>query len=217
MAVITISRQFGAGAWSLGKRLCERLGFELITEEAIDELARKEKVSPDWLRAVEKEACSKLLSAISSVVSTGLFYRSPGLEEEGYERKRYIDFLSRVMHPMAERGGYVLVGRGAQFILKGHPKAVHIMLVGEYEDRVQFLIKTYQLSRSEAEASIKEKERQRSAVASNIFDLDINDLRLYHLVLNTSLVPLNWATEIVTGLVSKLLEKEAIPERTGRP
>lgn len=208
MAILTISRQFGAGAWTLGKRLCERFGFELITEEVIDDLARKEKISPDWLRAVEKEACSKLLRAISSVVSTGLFYRSPGLEGEGYERRRYIDFLSRVMGSMAERGGYVLVGRGGQFVLKGHPKAFHIMLVGEYEDRVQFLMKTYRLSRAEAEESIKEKERQRAAVASNIFDSDINDLRLYHMVLNTSLIPLDWAVEIAADVVSQFLEKE---------
>jgi len=208
MAVITISRQFGAGGWTLGKRLCEHFGFELITEEVIDDLARKAKISPDWLKAVEMEATSKLLGAISSVASTGLFFRSPSAEGEGYERKRYIEFLTRVMGTMADRGGYVLVGRGAQFVLKGHPKAVHVMLAGEYEDRVQFLMKTYRLSRSGAEESIKEKERQRSAVASNIFDSDINDVRLYHMVLNTSLVPFDWTVETVAGLVSKFLARE---------
>jgi cytidylate kinase len=208
MAVITISRQFGSGGWSLAKRLCERFGFELITEEVIDSLARKEKVSPDWLRAVEKEACSKLLSAISSVAATGLFYRSPAAEGQGDERKRYIDFLTRVMGAMADRGGYVLVGRGAQFILRGHPKAVHVMLAGEYEDRVQFLIKTYRISRSEAEDSIKEKERQRASVASRIFETEVNDPKLYHVTLNTSLVPFEWAVETVADLVSKYLAKE---------
>jgi cytidylate kinase len=208
MAVITISRQFGAGGWTLGKRLCEHFGFELITEQVIDDLARKAKISPDWLKAVEMEATSKLLDAISSVASTGLFFRSPSAEAEGYERKRYIEFLTRVMGTMADKGGYVLVGRGAQFVLKGHPKAVHIMLAGEYEDRVQFLMKTYRLSRSEAEESIREKERQRAAVASNIFDSDINDVRLYHMVLNTSRVPFDWTVETVAGLVSKFLAKE---------
>ena len=117
MAVVTISRQFGAGGWTLGKKLCERFGFGLVTEEVIDSLARVQKVSPDWLKAVEMEATSKLLDAISSVVSTGLFYRSPSPEAEGYERKRYIEFLSHVMGEMADRGGYVIVGRGAQFVL----------------------------------------------------------------------------------------------------
>jgi len=208
MAIITVSRQFGAGGWSLGKRLSERFGFELITEEVIDQLARKEKVSPDWLKAVEQEACSKLLGAISSVASTGLFYRSPSPEAEGYERKRYIEFLTRLMEAMADKGGYVIVGRGAQFVLRHHPKAVHIMLAAEYEDRVRFLMQTYSVSLEEAKASIREKERQRASVASNIFQSDINDVNLYHVALNTSLVPFDWAVDLVTDLVSKFLSKE---------
>jgi cytidylate kinase len=112
------------------------------------------------------------------------------------------------MGSMADRGGYVLVGRGAQFVLRRHPKAVHVMLAGEYEDRVQFLMKTYHLTRPEAEESIKEKERQRASVASKIFETDVNDPRLYHVVLNTSLVPFEWAVETVADLVSKFLAKE---------
>jgi cytidylate kinase len=208
MAVVTISRQFGAGGWTLGKKLCERFGFGLVTEEVIDSLARVEKVSPDWLRAVEMEAASKLLGAISSVASTGLFYRSPSPEAKGYEQKRYIDFLTRVMGAMADRGGYVIVGRGGQFILRHHPKAVHVMLTGEYEDRVQFLMKTYDLSRSEAEESVKEKERQRASVASKIFETDVNDPKLYHVILNTSLVPFDWGVEMAAVLVSHFLARE---------
>jgi cytidylate kinase len=113
-----------------------------------------------------------------------------------------------VMRAMADRGGYVIVGRGAQFILRHHPKAVHVMLAGEYGGRVQFLMKTYDLSRSEVEELIKEKERQRASVASRIFETDVNDPELYHVVLNTSLVPFEWAVETVADLVSKFLAKE---------
>jgi cytidylate kinase len=211
MAVVTISRQFGAGGWTLAQKLVERFGFELVNEVVIDDLARKQKVSPDWLKAVEKQACSKLLSAISSVVSTGLFYRTPSAPEEGFEgveHKRYIDYLAHVMGAMADRGGFVIVGRGAQFVLKGHPKAIHVLLTAEYEDRVQFLLKGYGLSRPEAEDLIREKERQRTAVGEKIFNSDINDLRLYHIVLNTSLVPFEWAEEAVSDLVAKFLAKE---------
>jgi cytidylate kinase len=49
MAVVTISRQFGAGGRTLAERLCERFGFHLVDEYAIDEMARKAKMSGDWL------------------------------------------------------------------------------------------------------------------------------------------------------------------------
>jgi len=55
---------------------------------------------------------------------------------------------------------------------------------------------------------VREKERQRAAVAEQIFNDDMNDLRLYHIVVNTSLVPFEWAEEAISGLVAKFLARE---------
>ena len=206
MAVVTISRQFGAGGRTLGEKLCERFGFHLVDEIVIDELARKAKVSGDWLTAMEKEASSKLLGLISSIVSSGLLYRTPSAPDEEFERKKYITFLTRVMTSMANEGGYVLLGRGAQLVLKNHPKGFHVLLVADYEDRVKFMVERYSLSRSEAEKIVKEKERQRTAVASNIFKANIDDPRLYHIVLNTTRVPFDTAVDCVADLFSRFMK-----------
>jgi len=200
MAAITISRQFGAGGRTLGEKLCERFGFHLVDEFVIDELARKAKVKGDWLTAMEKEASSALLRLISSIVSSGLIYRTPTAPGEDFERKKYISFLRGIMTTMANEGGYVLLGRGAQFVLQANAKVFHILLVAEYEDRVKFMLDRYKLSREEAEKIIKEKEGQREAVASKIFGSSIDDPKLYHLVLNTSRMPFDWAVEAAGDL-----------------
>jgi len=197
MAAITISRQFGAGGRTLGEKLCDRFKFRLVDEFVIDELARKAKLKGDWLTAMEKEASSTLLSLLSNIVSSGLLYRTPSAPGEDFERKKYKDFLRRVMTAMANEGGYVLLGRGAQIVLRDHPKVLRILLVAEYEDRVKFMVQRYHLSEGEAKKIIKEKEGQRAAVATNIFGVDIDDPRIYHLVLNMSLVPFDWAVEVV--------------------
>jgi len=208
MALVTISRQFGAGGRTLAERLCERFGFHLVDEYAIDEMARKAKVSGDWLTAIEKEATSTILGLISSIVSKGLIYKTPTVPGEGFERQKYIAFLETVMTPMANTGGYVLLGRGAQLVLKNHPKALHILLVAEYEDRVKFMITRYGLDRDEAERMIKEKEKQRAAVGSVIFGENIDDHALYHLALNTSRVPLDWAVDLAGDLLSRFVKGE---------
>jgi cytidylate kinase len=161
----------------------------------IDELARKAKVKGDWLTAMEKEASSTLLRLISSIVSSGLIYRTPTAPGEDFERKKYKDFLRRVMTTMANEGGYVLLGRGAQIVLQDHPKVLRILLVAEYEDRVKFMVQRYHLSGEEAKKIIKEKETQRAAVATNIFGTDIDDPKLYHLALNMSRMPFDWAVD----------------------
>ena len=196
MAVITISRQFGAGGRTLGERLCERFGFRLVDEFVIDELARKAKLKGDWLTAMEKEASSTLLSLLSNIVSSGgLLYRTPASPGEDFERKKYKDFLRRIMTTMANEGGYLLLGRGAQIVLQDHPKVLRILLVAEYEDRVKFMVQRYSLSEEEAKKIIKEKESQRAAVATHIFGVEIDDPRIYHLTLNMSLMPFDWAVE----------------------
>ncbi len=208
MAVVTISRQFGAGALVLGEKLCEKFGYKMVDASIINEVAKKAKVSPSWLDAMEKEASSQILSIVSSLVSSGLFYRTPSAPAEIGERKKYLETLNRIMTAMAEKGGYVIVGRGSQFILKDHPDAVHVLLVGGFDDRVRFVEEHFDLSCSEAKELVKDKEKQRSLFASNIFKADMDDPTHYHMALNTSRTDLDWATEMVSKLLELQTKKE---------
>ena len=56
MAVITISRQFGAGGITLGQMVAERLGYTFFDNEIIQMVADKAKVSAQWVESMEKEA-----------------------------------------------------------------------------------------------------------------------------------------------------------------
>lgn len=203
MATITISRQFGSGGRTLAERLCERFGFHLVDELAIDELAKQAKVKGDWLKAVEKEATSTILNVISTIVSSGRFYKHPAVPGEDYERKRYIEFLSKVMNAMADQGDYVILGRGSQFVLSRHPRAFHILLVADYEDRLRFILQHYDVSNEEAAKMIKEKEAQRAAVASKIFGAEIDDPKLYHVVFNVSRLPFDYAVDESARLIER--------------
>lgn len=211
MALVTISRHFGAGGHTLGERLCERLGFHLVDESAIDKLAVKHKLSPNWLSTIEKEASSTLLSILSSIVSRGLLYRHPYSTRDRDDRQKYITFLTDIFNAMANEGGYVIVGRGAQFILKGHPKAIHVLLVADYESRIGFLVDQHKLSRSEAASIIRARGKERATLASCLFKAEIDDPSLYNMVLNTSLMPYECVVETVSGVVNRFIERDSSP------
>ena len=208
MAVVTISRHFGAGGHTLGEKLCERFDFHLVDASVVDRLARKAKLSPNWLTAMEKEASSTLLSVISTFVSRGIFYKHPGSPAERDDRQKYIAFLTQIFTTLANEGGHVIVGRGAQLILKGHPKAIHVLLVSDYESRVAFLVDHHKISRSEAERTIRAREKERAALASRLFEADIDDPSLYQIALNTGLMPYDWVIEAVSQLVTRFIDRE---------
>lgn len=102
----------------------------------------------------------------------------------------------------------MIFGRGAQFILKGHPKAIHVLLVADDESRISFLTGRHKISRSEAEKTIRARERERAALASRLFDTDIDDASLYQIVLNTGMMPYDWVVDTVSELVTRFMGRE---------
>lgn len=208
MAVVTISRQFGAGALLLGDKLCEKTGFRMVDHNIINEVLSKEKISTNWVEALEKESASNALYLLSSIVSQVIFYKTPGIPDEEVERKRYLNILNNIMNEMGNKGGFVIIGRGAQFFLKDHPKAIHVLLICEYEKRVRTVAETFNISSAKAKELIKIKEKQRANLAANLYKENIDDTSHYHIVLNTGRVSLEWAVDIVLDMLEKQIKKE---------
>ena len=65
MAVITISRQFGAGGVTLGKIVAEKFGYTFADSEIIKMIAEMANVSTNFVETVEKEAGGKFSRFIS--------------------------------------------------------------------------------------------------------------------------------------------------------
>ena len=67
MGIITISRQFGAGGKTIGRIVAEKLGYQLIDDEIIENVAKLAKVPLKWAQAIENEAGGTLLKFISGL------------------------------------------------------------------------------------------------------------------------------------------------------
>lgn len=211
MAIVTISGQFGSGALLLGDKLCAKTGFHMVDENIIHEVLRKEQIQTNWIDALEKEAASNALFLLSSIVSKGLFYSPLGpSDDEEAERKKYIKILKHIMNEMANKGGFVIIRLGAQFILKDHPRAIHILLVSEYEERIKLVAETLKISPAEARRMIKAKEKQDANMASNLFHEKIEDTSHYHMVINISKMSLEWAADMVLCMLEKQVMKEEV-------
>ncbi|MGB8426467.1 MAG: cytidylate kinase family protein, partial [Desulfobacterales bacterium] len=95
MAVLTISRQFGAGGITRGKRVAKRLGYGFYDDEIIRMVAKKANVSPQWVESMEKEAGGKLERLISGLVSKSFFERLLD-DRHGYiDEEIYVDLLHK--------------------------------------------------------------------------------------------------------------------------
>ena len=96
MAVLTISRQFGAGGRTLGESVSKRLGYRYVEEDLIKELAIKAKVSARQIKDFEERGISKLLKFLDKIVSASYVDR---LSSDNY---RYVDekiYMGATVHP----------------------------------------------------------------------------------------------------------------------
>lgn len=208
MAVISISRQFGAGGKTLGDRVAKRLGCHFIDRGIITKVAKEANVSIDWVVAVERETSGRLMQILSRVVSGDFIQRHLADKKHDFDEKKYIIFLKKVITDVAKEGNVVILGRGGQFILPDEPGIFKILLVAPEEWRINFLIKRYNITRQEAEMLVNREERKRLAFLAKLDPRPPDDPIHYHMCLDTSRVGLDLAEELVVKLVSDLQKKD---------
>ena len=200
MAVITISRQFGAGGKTLGKMVADKFGYTFADSEIIKMVAEMANVSTHFVETVEKEAGGKFSKFISKTVSKPLVDRVLK-DERGYiDEEIYLDYLVLIISQMADDGDVVILGRGSQYILNDHPDAYHILLIDEFENRVKFMMANYDLSKSRATQVVRGEDKRRKNLYQKLRKSDYDNPFLYHLVLNMSKVSLEQALQLVCTL-----------------
>ena len=201
MAVITISRQFGAGGKTLGKMIADELDYEFADSEIIEKVAEMANVSTHWVETVEKEAGGKLSRFVSKMVSKSLVDRILK-DERGYiDEEIYLDYLVLIIAQIADEGDVVILGRGSQYILDDHPDAYHLLLIDEFENRVKFMMEHYDLSRKRAVQVVNNEDKRRMNLYRKLGKTDYDQPSLYHLVLNMGKINLQMALGLVCNLV----------------
>jgi len=161
MAVITISRQFGAGGITLGKRIAKRLGYSFFDNEIIQMVAQQAKVSTRWVESMEKEAGGKLERLISGLVSKNFMDRLLD-DRRGYiDEEIYVDLLGQIIKKIAEDDNAVILGRGSQYILTEYDGVYHILLVAAKEYRIKFIEEKYDLFTKHAEQTVNNEDKRR--------------------------------------------------------
>ena len=201
MAVVTISKQPGAGGEALGTMIAEKLGYTYADRDVIQMIAKAANVSPEWVETFENEAGTKLSRFIEMMVSQRWMDRVLA-DERGYlDEKIYLDYLVLMIAKLADEGDVVIAGRGSQYILDDHPDAFHILLINSEENRIQFVMSHYNLSKKKALQYIQNEEKRRTNLYRRIGKTDYENPALYDLVLNMSKYDLESALQAVCGLI----------------
>lgn len=145
--VITISRGMGSGARIIAEKLAHDLGWSLWDKELLDAMAEDASVS----RRVVEEFDEHTKSEIEILTRAAM-----GDTEAG--RFIYAKHLAHAVLAIAKLGNAIILGRGANFLL---PKALNVRVDASYDHRITNMMTYEDLTRDQAEAKIRQSDRDR--------------------------------------------------------
>ena len=219
MAVITISKEHGAGGKGLAEAIARALGCDLIDKALIVKVAHQAKVGADKVEKYDQEEYSPLAKYLD-----GLFLANPTLYAPGafdmpasaagmvaglYEKydffnsQQYLKLTQTAIEGLYAKGNVVLVGRGGQVLLAGKPGCLHLRFCAPLDVRVQRMTAKLNVSAKEAQEIIHKRDKSRASYIRDFYGRDWLDPSLYHLVVNTAL----WDEQQVVALVQAAVKQ----------
>jgi len=198
--VITISRQYLAGASEVAKLIAEELDWTVVDDVFIDEIAERSGYSPEDVQSLEESVPSFMERfAQSSALSFPEFLVSAPTAIEEPEAVKLAHVTEGLIEELGRRDRIVMVGRAAAAVLARDRNAIHVRLVASLEHRVQIAMRELDASEAEALAAVGERDTNRARYHKEMYGRDWNDPVHYHMVLNTELIGREGAARLVVA------------------
>ena len=167
MAIITVSREMGTGAYHIASEVAKKLKYTLIDGPRITSLAAKYGLTPEMLQLVDEKPPSYVTA-------------------EDRKRAAALNAIELIILDLARKGNCVIYGRGAQDLLKGCNNVLRLRFIADFEERVERFAEREWIDPDMARSMIRRSDHQRGGFIHFYFDRDWQDPNAYDLVFNTS-------------------------------
>ena len=185
---------YGAGGETVGSMVAERLGGELIDAKIFIEVARRLELPPDEVERHEEVPGSFLNRVLLALGSASIEFAAPPeaaawtppYSDPTFDTRRAVlQITQELIREAARTDSCVIVGRGAAYLLRDHPGALHVFLRGSERDRATALRQSFGWDDEEARRRIKHMDANRRAYVRQVYNHDWLDPAHYHVVLDT--------------------------------
>ncbi|MBZ5637972.1 MAG: cytidylate kinase-like family protein [Acidobacteriia bacterium] len=182
--VITLAREYGSGGREIARRVAEGLAWRLVDRELIAEVARRADV-PNEAAAEYDERLNPWMVRMAKGLWAGSadsFAAAP--RGDVFDADLMAELTRRVILEAAAQGSCVILGRGAQCILRDRTDALHVFVYAPAEDRVRRLARRHG-GEAAARIEMERADRTRAAYVQHYYGCDRTARELYDLMVNS--------------------------------
>ena len=181
--IITISREFGSGGRTIGKKLAEKLGIPCYDNELIQKIAEESGFNPEYIKTAGEDAPGGFL--------TSAFARKADYLWE-------IQF--KIITDLAEKGPCVIVGRCANYILRDKADCLRVFIHADLPFRAKRIVQEYGERAESPEQRLKDKDKRRAAYYRFYTDMKWGHAQNCDITLNSGSLGIDRCVEILAGL-----------------
>jgi cytidylate kinase len=184
---VAISRDAGAGASEVARRVGQRLNWEVLDRELLSNMAEQHNLQKGLLEFVDETTTSWLLEVFGKWLS-----------EKMVTQSEYVTRLGEFVLMAAQHASTIFVGRGAQFLLP-RERGVVIQIIAPWDRRVERIMNRLGISRDKAIRHLYTTDQARRDFVKRYFHHDVTDAHLYDLVLNLEHLAIDDAVDLIVG------------------
>lgn len=186
--IITISREFGSGGRTIGRRTAAKLELPCYDAELIEKLEEATGLSRDYIAERGEYAAhgSWLASAFSD------------RDRNGHSVQDDLWCVQRqVILELAENGPCVIVGRCADYILRETADCLNVFIYSDMEKRAERIVEQYGVRDDSPEKRLRDKDKRRAAYYQFYTGMKWGTVQNYHIALSRSVPGIGPRAEMI--------------------
>ena len=195
--VITVSASYGAGGSIVAPALADRLGLPFLQRVTTSEGHVAEPGPCDeQLSAEEVKATPvhRMLAHFTQAMPAGPTQSPPSTHHQDDHLRGHGE--AGIHRLLADGGGAVILGRAAAVVL-GKDRGFHVRLDGPAERRIVQGAAVEDISEEKARERLRAADKARTAYVRRLYRTDPADASLYHLVIDSTAMPLDAVIELI--------------------
>lgn len=182
--VITIARQYGSGGKTIGEMLAKDLNIPCYNREILRMASDDSGINERFFnQADEKLRKTSLFKAAKKVYNGELL---PPDSDDFVSTDNLFNYQAKIIKELAKKDSCVLIGRCADFVLKGEPNVTSVFIHASEQFCLDSAMERHSMSQKEMEKFIQRTDKVRGNFYKYHTGHEWNDARNYDLCLDSS-------------------------------
>ncbi len=190
--VVTIAREYGSGGRYVGKLLAEKLGLKLYDKNLISVVSGESGLSASYIEKNEQNIHGNLLSSFNTQ-----YYNNLSNDDNLFIAE------SKAIKEIAEKGGCVIIGRCANYILRDNKNVFNIFLYSDDENKIKRAVKFYGVNEKNALNEINKINKSREKHYSYYTGRKWRDFSDYDIAVNVD----TYGVEKTADILARFIEE----------